>query len=327
MTSSGGYGGATDTDVPTKTETKVEAESSDTKLEVEAPIQAHFAMWPYRTESVTWHSDWIRWQVSGEVKARFTATRDFKHTGGDSGEGHQHNTYHFSDDRGTVSEGPMCGPWSHGKVHSTLEGYVHPARPYMTTLLAPMHGNAWGMKRLSDGFNGFELFLGDGGALRFSVGLMYGSQEDSSLKGLQQISLIREDSRGFNGGFWDHEKEASIEFLEHGKFDSGKLLELDNKHLASVYTLSADLVMTKTEHLSVTPEEYGLFPNIDADNDFVMALPDDVTVVAPKAIPDVGPFRIAFGWKKDAAFTRYGELTYTIDRKIAGIRFVTFERQ
>jgi len=106
--------------------------------------------------------------------------------------------YHYTDERGTVKEGPLCGPWTLTEAECSLSnGFVHPARKGMTTLLLPGGGNsAWCWMDASEGQPcAAELFL-HYRDLRMSAGVIH--SPDGSLK---QLALIKEDSTG-GGSAW-----------------------------------------------------------------------------------------------------------------------------
>ena len=84
----------------------------------------HWDNWIYSKEAHHWHSLWCRWRPSGELIHACHAERIFEPK--DDGN-RQKNIYHFEDERGTISEGRMSGPWFMKQEMSTdVHGVVHP---------------------------------------------------------------------------------------------------------------------------------------------------------------------------------------------------------
>ena len=157
----------------------------------------HFANFLYRRKARHWHSLWVRWHPDGSVKQRFHAERIFhpneiNSSGG--GDVQMRVVYHYGDERGTVSEGPTCGPWAITEAeHSRSDGLAHPSSPdSMTTLMLPGGPSAWCMKQSPSGTPcAVEMFLHHADECRASFGVI--QAPDGAL---QQLSLIREDTRG-----------------------------------------------------------------------------------------------------------------------------------
>ena len=70
---------------------------------------AHWRNWIYLTERRHWHSFWCRWSPNGELATQFAAERIFEPAEGGC---RMQVVYHYGDERGTVREGPTCGPWT-----------------------------------------------------------------------------------------------------------------------------------------------------------------------------------------------------------------------
>ncbi|KAK3243670.1 hypothetical protein CYMTET_25897 [Cymbomonas tetramitiformis] len=135
--------------------------------------RAHWANFLYRHTARRWHALRCRWSPTGELRDAFHAERSFTPLDDESG-CEMAVAYHYEDERGTLCQGPLCGPWRLTESeHSCPDGVSHPASTAMTTLLLP------------------ELFLHHGKSLRMSAGVVHAP--DGSL---QQLSLIREDARG-----------------------------------------------------------------------------------------------------------------------------------
>lgn len=240
------------------------------------------------------------------MKEHFTAFRDFQakkdHT-------LQHNTYMYGDERGTVSEGPLCGPWEMNKHEGSSEhGMIHAARPYMRTLMGPDRSAVWLMKDLPKAGTtpaGFELFLGDGEFLRLSVGLMY----DPTGK-LAQVSAIREDSRGFDQeGAWTSSDE-SLQVLDAVPKDF--IDALSHTTTSSLQVSVPGPVSTTQVGSEIDPKTFK-FNNVEAGVDKIFQLPDNIIVVCPTKLPsssDDGAFWVAAGWKKDDSLISSIEAQY-----------------
>ena len=153
----------------------------------------HWSNWIYSHEAHHWHSLWCRWKPSGEAIHSCHAERIF--TPADEGDGNrQRNVYHFEDERGTVSEGRMSGPWYMTSEMSTDVGVVHPFAPAHTTLLCPGGPCVWAnMAIKSDVPLRCELFLHGAppSHLRMSASVVYTAEGE-----LSEFVLWREDDRG-----------------------------------------------------------------------------------------------------------------------------------
>lgn len=154
-----------------------------------------------------WYSLWCRWSPTGAPVMAFHAERIFKPD--NQGGAVHNNVYHYEDERGSVSEGPLCGPWHIDASCSTPDGVVHPSRPSMVTWNLPGGDCCWATKQNAfDGDKPFaaacELFLHHDDHVRMSVGIVYSDGE------LKTLALIREDARGpWPSQYWSSSREAS----------------------------------------------------------------------------------------------------------------------
>ena len=168
---------------------------------------AHWHNFLYRTEARHWRSLWCRWSPSGDLVDRFEAERIFEPLE-DRDSCTQRNVYHYSDDRGSVREGPLCGPWvMTAEACATDVGIVHPARQGMSTLLAGPGGPcAWCSTDTASGLPCFaELFLHHGEELRMSAGIIHSSEGQ-----LERLALIREDAATWPSSGWTGSDEARV---------------------------------------------------------------------------------------------------------------------
>lgn len=296
-------------------------------------MEEQWKLWPYFNESIKWHSDWIRWDpYSLSVKEQIRAYRDF--TAHDGHYSMHRNTYFYEDSRGTVSEGPLSGPWKIDKNDpeaSDPYGAIHVSRPYMRTLMCPDRSGAWLMKELPHGVNrspaGFELFLGDGMNLRLSVGVVYDAEGK-----LSGISAIREDSRDF-GLFWTSREELPALKKYVDRADQATVLKdfwpptSNSLDITSFQVMLPGPIQSTTKgidradlnSLKSNPE------NIDED-DVIFEMPDGIFVVCSSQLhgsdlePNVstnnntksGDFVVAAGWKKEdgQSWTSFIEARY-----------------
>ena len=166
----------------------------------------HWRNFIYKHTARHWHALWCRWSPTGDLRTSFHAERIFTPTETRDG-ANMHVIYHYADDRGTVSTGPPCGPWTITEAqHSCSDGMQHPASPEMTTLLLPAGPSAWCMKRSPFGTPcATELFLHHGEHLRMSAGIVHDKHG-----ALAQLALVREDARGpWPSEDWSSSTEAS----------------------------------------------------------------------------------------------------------------------
>jgi hypothetical protein len=171
-----------------------------------APEELAAAHWDnviYRHTARHWHARWARWTAPGEPTERFAAERIFtpREPATDapcSTTGFEMRVvYHYDDERGTVREGPTCGPFCMDKDSSCVDGVqvgTSPAQAAMTYLMMCDGAGCggWAMKRAPLGKPcAVELFLHHGRKLRMSAGVVHAA--DGSL---QKLALVREDTRG-----------------------------------------------------------------------------------------------------------------------------------
>jgi len=330
-------------------------------------MKAQWKLWTYFKESIRWKSDWTRYHATNtSVKEHFQAYREFE--AGDYEAGNystlQTNTYFYDDGSVSVPGCRACGPWLLDKGDpqtSSPYGVVHPSRNYMRTIMFPDRSAAWIMKDLPrvpecigpNGPNtfgpvpcaGFELFLGDGGFLRLSIGLVY-----DDMGQLSQVSAIREDSRDF-GLFWSYTNNDTTTTTDTTV--AGDFLPLLTKYTDpnekenalnnfwsttngsdddGITTVSKVLVpgleyIQQTDQGSITNR----FNSLE-DHEVFEIMPDGIVIVCPSHLPneennDDGTFQIVAGWKKDddgsfvssieAMYENFtmNELVYTTFRK------------
>lgn len=162
---------------------------------------AHWNNFIYRQHARHWHALWCRWTPAGDLKQRFYAERIFTPIAQGAS---MRIVYHYDDERGTVVEGPTCGPWELTEELNRSDGMAHPSSPdSMTTLLLPGGPSAWCMKACASGSPcAVEMFLHHEETRRVSVGVIHGADGM-----LQQLSLIRETTQGP----WPHDDWSSSE--------------------------------------------------------------------------------------------------------------------
>jgi len=295
-------------------------------------MEEQWNLWPYFKESIKWHSDWTRWNSFDDdlsVKEHFKAYRHF--TAHDDHYTMHRNTYFYEDKRGTVDEGPLSGPWKidkHDPKASDPYGAIHAAADIMRTITAPDRSGAWLMKELPHGDNrfpgsGFELFLGDGENIRFSIGIIYDAAGQ-----LTTVAAIREDSRDF-GLFWSpHDSQPLRKYKHGGDDDDDEQLTTLLTNFWPTTTTSANSsatsfkvtvpgpVQTITEGVgidSIDLESLKIHPKKLQEHDVVFEMPDGIVVICPSQLPEEesesksesessdnngGEFVIAAGWKK-----------------------------
>ena len=197
--------------------------------------------------------------------------------------------YHYEDERGTVRDGPMCGPWKITAAQSASDGLQHPASPEMTTLLLEGGPSAWCSKQTGEGLPcAAELFLHHGEHLRLSVGVIHNKEGE-----LIQASLIREDARGpWPSADWSSSTEAEavdgrqlltmltgagapIDVLGRG---SARGANLDSRALVDVAWASTQLA------------------NTSDDDALVVCADGRVAIVAPRRRPLGAAFGCSAAW-------------------------------
>jgi len=210
----------------------------------ESKEHKHWELWPYCNTEKTWHSLWCRWDCNAKLIAKFKAERKFKQDG--KGGCTQNNIYYFEDERGTVKEGPLCGPWHISEEQSTPQGLMHPSREGVTILMTPKSAVWASMNFEDDSATGFELFLHIGGDLRMSAGVIYNPGGS-----LRSVALIREDSQdSFPSAFWTDSLEAKFaHFVEVQMLMYPELLE--KGVLASGYVTHSDLTQEVVKSIDI----------------------------------------------------------------------------
>lgn len=167
-----------------------------------AEAAAHWQNFIYIREARHWRNFWCRWKPDGTLTEKFRAERIFRPLANGAGCTNR-IVYHYPDERGTVKDGPLCGPWTLTEQDcSRSEGLIHPARKEMTTLLLPGGNSGWCWMDASAGQPcAAELFL-HYRELRMSAGIVH--SPDGSLK---QLALIKEDASGAKDA-WPHAFES-----------------------------------------------------------------------------------------------------------------------
>ena len=249
----------------------------------------HWDNWIYSKEAHHWHSLWCRWRPSGELIHACHAERIFEPT--DDGN-RQKNIYHFEDERGTISEGRMSGPWFMNQEMSTDVGVVHPYAPTHTTLLLPGGPCVWANMDMSIESGAplrCELFLHPTAHLRMSASVVYSAEGE-----LTEFVLWREDDRGpWPSAGWSASREArevSPEELraELAQYEGAK---------GSGDAMSATL---EPESLQAVPFGTCRAVSASAEKDAILLCADGaVAIIAPKRLPSA-PFSICAVWSADA---------------------------
>jgi len=274
--------------------------------------------WMYNNLSKHWFSLWCRWNPKGDLLTRFNAERILE-PDGKGGTVHR-NVYHFRDERGTVSEGELCGPWLINEACSKEDGLIHPSRNYMRMFMGPRGAAAWITPVLPKESSGMptvaELFLHHGIDIRMSVGLVWNKDAD-----LQSIALIREDARGpFPSPAWSESSSSRVVspeemlniFVGQGGPDSISL-GFGNVTSANLYQQPAyNVKFFSTRLASVHPRR-----------DIVMLLDEDrVAIVTPKR--KKRDLHCAIMWRpRDTDVIRTMEITWA-DGKFLRIRALKF---
>ena len=203
----------------------------------------------------------------------------------------QRNVYHFEDERGTVSEGRMCGPWSMSQEMSTDVGMVHPFAPTHTTLLLPGGPCAWTNKTVASGAPlRCELFLHGAppSHLRMSASLTY-----SAAGVLEAVVLFREDDRGpWPSAGWSASPDARV-------VRPDELASVLARYEGAVGEGDAMSATLEPESLRAAP--FGACRAASAsDEDVILLCADDtVAIIAPKHVPPA-PFSVCAMWVDEA---------------------------
>mmetsp|Transcript_53882 Transcript_53882/g.163679 ORF Transcript_53882/g.163679 Transcript_53882/m.163679 type:complete len:323 (-) Transcript_53882:58-1026(-) len=234
-----------------------------------------------------WHSLWCRWKPDGSPVTSFHAERIFKPDG--EGGVLQSNIYHYDDERGIVSEGPLCGPWHLTATCGTLDGLVHPARPGMVTWNLPGGDLCWATKQnaVEDGkvfAAACELFVHHDDHLRMSVGIVYGGASgsgpvDENDRFCQTLALVREDARGpWPSQHWSASREACA--IEHNGVQA--IFEyhgVSPDTTGSGHAVFAGLARSAVEDIAVSQTRWGRC----GPGDVILLCSDrNVAIVAPR---------------------------------------------
>jgi len=288
--------------------------------------QQHWELWIYRQVARHWQALWCRWAPTGELQSRFRAERIFAPCDGGTD---MSVVYHYEDERGTVREGPACGPWRITEAQSRADGIEHPSSNAMTTLLLPGGPSAWCMKASKLGHQpcAVELFLHHGEHLRMSAGVIHAV--DGSLK---QCSLIREDSRA--------------PFPSPGWSESTDALATDTEGLAGALARagaptacgggSGHVITSSLEQSAVTAVDWGAtrMGSVGADDTILLCDEGRVAIVAPTRRREGAGWSSATAWwPSDADGATTTSRLYTIEAHwdvsgaLTQVRHLVFARE
>jgi len=238
-----------------------------------ARAHTHFKNnWMYDNKRKHWYSFWCRWNPKGDLLTRFYAERILV-PDGKGGTIHR-NVYHFTDGRGTIQDGPLCGPWLINEACSKEDGLIHPSRDYLRMFMGPKGAAAWITPVLSLGGPVVtELFLHHDENLRMSVGMVWNEQGD-----LQSVALIREDARGpFPSAYWSESAAARVvspeEMLRLIVGKSSVAEGIGNVTLSNLFQDAVFGVNLFSTRIALAHKRRDLVMMMNADN---------VAVVAPK---------------------------------------------
>ena len=283
----------------------------------------HFANFIYRRVARHWHSRWVRWQPDGTLKQAFQAERIFEPTKTEGGEDAvtMRVIYHYGDERGTVSEGPQCGPWTITEAqHSRGDGMAHPSSPdSMTTLLLPGGPSAWCMKQSPEGAPcALEMFLHHTDLFRVSFGVIHAPDG-----ALQQLSIVREDTRGpWPRDDWPSTDEArmvSAAELEAALASAGAPTATSGTGAAITASLVQD-VITSARWSDVR------VANVQVDGSDAVLLCDRFAIVAPRKVAPGQPWRSAAAWWPESGVLYTIEAAWDAQGDLEGIRTLTFRQ-
>lgn len=272
--------------------------SDDASGDADARAQAHWDTFIYRSNARHWNSLWCRYSPAGELKMKFNAERIFTPLESTSGCKMQ-VIYHYEDERGTVAEGPACGPWDITAEHSLADGLTHPAQPTsMTTLLLPAGGvSAWCMKQSPEGAPcATEMFLHHGDALRMSAGVIHAKDSGE----LQQLSLIREDTRAPSSAWQQQPSPRFGTGVDATLSSAPALAELLAKLGAPTSARGTGCAITADLRQRTLSEEEWTATRVAsarADEDVLLLCGDEnVAIVAPANKGKGTPFSSAAAW-------------------------------
>jgi len=271
----------------------------------------HWDNFIYKSVPRHWHSLWCRWGPTGEILQNFKAERIFRP---DENRTYaiQRNVYHYEDDRGTVCEGRLCGPWEIKEEYNCEFGVVYPAFESMTTIFLPGGPFAWCVRESPfDSFFGTELCLHHGDDLRMSVGVIYNGCT------LKQLSLVREDARGpFPSSHWSCCTDAQIKTPK----EFAKILAEAKAPLSSTGTgvsMSSKLVQ---ESISMFWKETRAAKSNDED---VILICDETALICPKNRVEGEPITCAgLWWPEGVLYTI--EANWDANGDFTGVRHVEF---
>ena len=295
-------------------------------------VAHHWANFLYRHTARPWKSLWCRYAPSGSLTQHFTAERIFTPLAAPRQDGCEMRViYHYPDERGTVRDGPACGPWTITAAHSLADGLTHPAQPTsMTTLMLPGGPSGWCMKRSPAGAPcATELFLHHGEHLRMSAGVIHAA-EDGQLK---QLSLIREDVRAHSAE-WQDDAGAWATGLEATPIAPSRLVEVLARAAAPTAAAGRGHAITASlRQRPLTGESWSAsrVAAADAAEDVLLLCGDEnVVIVAPAQKREGAPFSSACAWWPVAQGDASARVIYTIEARwdaagaLTEVRYVEF---
>ena len=282
---------------------------------------AHWANFLYPRVARRWHALWLRYSPDGTLASRFTAERIFAPLAADDDDGCEMSVvYHYEDGRGTVRDGPQCGPWRITKQpHSAADGLLHPSSDIMTTLMVPGGPSAWCMKQSPEGAPcALEMFLHHTDLFRVSFGVIHAPDG-----ALQQLSIIREDTRGpWPRDDWPSTDEArmvSAAELEAALASAGAPTATSGTGAAITASLVQD-VITSARWSDVR------VANVQVDGSDAVLLCDRFAIVAPRKVAPGQPWRSAAAWWPESGVLYTIEAAWDAQGDLEGIRTLTFRQ-
>lgn len=279
-------------------------------------IARHWDNFIYKSVPRHWHSLWCRWGPTGEILQKFKAERIFKPNENKTC-AIQNNVYHYEDIRGTVCEGPLCGPWELREEYICDCGLVYPSFETMATVFFPGGPFAWCVRKSPFGsFFGTELCLHHGDELRMSVGVIYNA--DGTPK---QLSIIREDAKGpFPSSHWSSCTDAQMKTTK----ELAEILAEEKAPLSSIGTgVLLSVPGPMQESISMSWKETRA---AKANEEDIILICDRIALICPKNRLEGEPIICAGLWWPD-------QVLYTIEANwdgngdFKGVRQVEFRHK
>ena len=282
----------------------------------DAVRNTHWQNFIYRTEARHWRSHWTRYLPTGEVRSHFLAERIFQPLELEDG-CMQSNVYHFQDERGTISEGPQCGPWRMTASHATDAGVVHPSRDQMTMLLLPGGPSAWCSRQAGNGGPvAVELALHHGACLRLCAGVIHGADGE-----LQQLSLIKEDARAWPSPDWTESTQAR---LGAGGGDCLTAIGLEGPPSTAARGHSILVVGVQQEELTLGWADT-MVARAEVEEHCFLLFDEPVALVAPRRLEAGKPFASTLLWRPSGSDVLYCvEASWGSNGALQEVRHLTF---